>query len=100
MKQLECSAIPSNIVSLPPSISSIFMKFDFQGSFKLGFEFIVILFSFLFVDIFDTVGTLIGVASKGDLLDEKGNLPEKEALLAMLLELLLVLAWEPQLQVM
>ena len=68
---------------LPPSISSIFMKFDFQGSFKLGFEFRVILFSFLFVDIFDTVGTLIGVASKGDLLDEKGNLPKaKEALLA------------------
>lgn len=77
------SLIPSKLVSLPPSISSIFMKFDFQGAFKLGFEFIVIIFSFLFVDIFDTVGTLIGVASKGELLDEKGHLPRaKEALLA------------------
>src|SRR5690554_3158223 len=77
------SLIPSNIVSLPPSISSIFMKFDFQGAFKLGFEFVVIVFSFLFVDIFDTVGTLIGVASKGNLLDKEGKLPKaKEALLA------------------
>ncbi|HHZ13780.1 MAG: NCS2 family permease [Caldicoprobacterales bacterium] len=71
------------IVSLPPSLAPTFMKFDFQGAFKLGFEFIVILFSFLFVDIFDTVGTLIGVASKGNLLDKEGKLPKaKQALLA------------------
>ena len=77
------SLIPSAIISLPPSLDSIFMKFDFSGSFALGFEFIAIMFSFLFVDIFDTVGTLIGVASKANLLDEKGNLPKaKEALLA------------------
>ncbi len=75
--------IPDSIFSLPPSLASTFMKFDISGAFKLGFEFIVIVFSFLFVDIFDTVGTLIGVASKGDLLDEDGNLPKaKEALLA------------------
>lgn len=77
------SLIPSGLISLPPSISSIFFKFDFQGAFALGFEFIVIMFSFLFVDIFDTVGTLIGVASKGNLLDKEGKLPKaKEALLA------------------
>ena len=77
------SLIPSGIISLPPSIGSIFMKFDLQGAFKLGFEFVLIVFSFLFVDIFDTVGTLIGVASKGNLLDKEGKLPKaKEALLA------------------
>ncbi len=46
-------------------------------------QFIVIVFSFLYVDLFDTVGTLIGVAAKGNLLDEKGNLPNaKGALMA------------------
>jgi len=76
--------IPSlQLISLPPSVSPTFFKFDFAGAFKLGFEFFVIMFSFLFVDIFDTVGTLIGVASKGNLLDEDGKLPRaKEALLA------------------
>lgn len=47
------------------------------------FDFIVIIFSFLFVDIFDTLGTLIGVANKADMLDENGKLPHiKQALLA------------------
>ncbi len=46
-------------------------------------DFIVIMFSFLFVDMFDTLGTLIGVANKADMLDENGKLPKiKEALLA------------------
>ena len=46
-------------------------------------EFIVVLFSFLFVDVFDTLGTLIGVATKADMLDENGRLPRiKPALLA------------------
>ena len=54
---------------------------DFSG---VGlFNFIVIVFSFLFVDIFDTLGTLIGVATKADMLDEEGRLPGiKPALLA------------------
>lgn len=47
------------------------------------FNFIVVIFSFLFVDIFDTLGTLIGVSTKADMLDEKGRLPGiKPALLA------------------
>ena len=47
------------------------------------FDFIVIMFSFLFVDMFDTLGTLIGVANKADMLDENGKLPRiKQALLA------------------
>lgn len=46
-------------------------------------EFIVVIFSFLFVDVFDTLGTLIGVATKADMLDENGRLPRiKPALLA------------------
>lgn len=64
-----------------PSLSPIFMKFSFEG--VPVFEFIVIVFSFLFVDIFDTIGTLVGVATKADMLDENGKLPKiKGALLA------------------
>lgn len=56
-------------------------KFDFS-SVRI-FDFIVIIFSFLFVDIFDTLGTLIGVSAKANMLDEKGRLPKiKPALLA------------------
>ena len=59
----------------------IFGKLSFTGVPIL--EFIVIVFAFLFVDIFDTLGTLIGVASKADMLDEEGKLPKiKGALLA------------------
>jgi len=58
-------------------------KFDFGFILKNFSTFLVIMFTFLFTDIFDTVGTLIGVASKGNLLDEKGELPNaKGALLA------------------
>jgi AGZA family xanthine/uracil permease-like MFS transporter len=75
--------IPDGVVSLPPSLKSTFLKFDFKGAIELGFEFIVIMFAFLFVDIFDTIGTLIGVATKADMLDENGKLPRvKGALLA------------------
>ncbi len=56
-------------------------KLDFD---KVGiFDFIVVTFSFLFVDLFDTLGTLIGVSTKSGMLDEEGHLPEiKPALLA------------------
>lgn len=60
-----------------------FCDFDFAWIGSHVMDFVVIVFSFLYVDIFDTVGTLIGVASKADLLDENGNLPRaKEALLS------------------
>lgn len=68
--------IPEEIVSLPPSLAPIFFKFDFNGAWALGFDFIVVLFAFLFVDLFDTVGTLIGVASKANMLDKEGKLPK------------------------
>lgn len=64
-----------------PSIAPIFAKLDF-ASIPTA-ELIVIVFAFLFVDLFDTLGTLIGVASKADMLDENGRLPRiKGALLA------------------
>ena len=71
------SLMPSLSASsfIPPSISSTFCKFDFAWIGSHVSEFVVIVFSFLFVDMFDTIGTVIGVAEKADLLDEDGNLP-------------------------
>ena len=64
-----------------PSLSPIFGKLQFDGIFSL--EFLVVIFAFLFVDIFDTLGTLIGVSTKANMLDENGKLPRiKGALLA------------------
>lgn len=70
----------SNGLSVP-SILPVFGKLQFDGIFSLNF--IVVIFAFLFVDMFDTIGTLIGVASKADMLDEEGKLPRiKGALMA------------------
>ena len=55
------------------SMAPTFFKMDFSGI--LSFNFITIMFAFLFVDMFDTLGTLIGVASKADMLDKDGKLP-------------------------
>lgn len=63
-----------NIVSMPPSVSKVAFQFvGFDEIFSM--EMLVVMFTFLFVDIFDTVGTLAGVASKANLLNEKGQLP-------------------------
>ena len=70
----------SNGISVP-SMAPTFMKLDFSIVFSL--DFVVIMFAFLFVDMFDTLGTLIGVASKADMLDKDGKLPKiKGALLS------------------
>lgn len=64
-----------------PSLAPVFGKLDFSNVFSL--EFVVIIFAFLFVDLFDTIGTLIGVSSKAGMLDENGRLPRiKGALMA------------------
>jgi AGZA family xanthine/uracil permease-like MFS transporter len=73
---LKISAIPENWVSLPPSISPIFLELDIRGALTWGF-FAVILTVFV-MDFVDTMGTLIGVSYRANLLDEKGNLPEIE----------------------
>ncbi len=68
-------------LTLPPSVAPVALKFDFSN--VLSFDMVIVLFTFLFVDMFDTVGTLIGVASKADMIDENGNLPRvKQALFA------------------
>ena len=70
-----------NLISAPPSLSSIAFQFDFHEIFSM--KMLVVLFTFLFVDMFDTVGTLVGVASKANMLDDKGRLPRvKQALFA------------------
>ncbi len=71
----------TSLISTPPSISSIAFQFDFHEIFSM--KMLIVLFTFLFVDMFDTVGTLIGVASKANMLDENGKLPRvKQALFA------------------
>lgn len=65
----------------PPSLAPIFFKFDFSQ--VLSLDMLVVLFTFLFVDMFDTVGTLIGVSTKAKILDKDGNIPKcKQALMA------------------
>lgn len=79
------SVIPTSFVSfdfsaLGQTFGQVF-KVDFSGLNVL--DFFAVMFAFLFVDLFDTLGTLIGVASKADMLDEYGRLPRiKGALLA------------------
>ena len=64
-----------------PSLAPTFMQLDFSAI--LTFNFVTIMLSFMFVDLFDTLGTLIGVASKANMLDKNGRLPKIEgALLA------------------
>ncbi|GDY24372.1 MULTISPECIES: NCS2 family permease [unclassified Agarivorans] len=69
------------IVSMPPNPAPTFMQLDIMGA--LDVTMISVIFAFLFVDLFDTAGTLTAVAQRGKLLDENGNLPNlRKALLA------------------
>ena len=69
------------IVSTPESISPIFCKFEWHNIFTL--DMLVIVFTFLFIDLFDTVGTLVGVSTKAKMVDENGRIPNlKQAFMA------------------
>ena len=68
--------VPSQVVSMPPSLAPIFLQLDIFGALTWGF-FAVILTMFT-MDFLDTVGTLIGVSARANLLDKDGNLPEVE----------------------
>ncbi len=71
----------NGIFSAPASLAPIWFKLDFSHVFSLDMA--TVLFTFLFVDMFDTVGTLVGVASKANMLDADGKLPGvKKALFA------------------
>ena len=67
------SLIPSGIISAPASVAPTLFKMDFSAIASLNF--VVVVFAFLFVDIFDTLGTLIGCATKANMLDKEGKLP-------------------------
>ncbi|EPW2902792.1 NCS2 family permease, partial [Vibrio cholerae] len=69
------------IMSTPPSIAPTFMQLDFSAVFEIGM--ISVVFAFLFVDLFDTAGTLVGVANKAGLIEKDGKIPRlNRALLA------------------
>ena len=77
------STIPSALISFPDLSVSTMFKFDFGFITTHFLDFLVVIFAFLFVDIFDTLGTVIGCAAKADMLDKDGNLPGvKEILFA------------------
>ncbi|WP_234409038.1 NCS2 family permease [Marinilabilia salmonicolor] len=68
-------------LTLPPSVEPIALKFEFSSVFTI--DMLIVLFTFLFVDMFDTVGTLIGVSSKANMIKKDGSLPRaKQALFA------------------
>ena len=60
------------VVSTPESIAPIFCQFEWSNIFTL--DMLVVVFTFLFIDIFDTIGTLIGVCTKANLVDKDGNI--------------------------
>ena len=73
----------SGFASMPPSIAPTLFKFNFSEVFAHFPDFIIVMFTFLFVDMFDTVGTLIGCAGKADMINADGSIPNcKEALFA------------------
>ncbi|HKJ40707.1 MAG TPA: NCS2 family permease [Sunxiuqinia sp.] len=73
--------LPTSFEVTPPSLSPIFMKFKWNHIFTM--DMLIVVFTFLFVDMFDTVGTLIGVSSKAKMLDAEGRVPRvKQALFA------------------
>lgn len=61
------------IISTPPSIEPIFWQFEWHNIFTK--EMIVVVFTFLFVDMFDTIGTLVGVTTKAGMMDKNGKIP-------------------------
>lgn len=82
---LKLVALPQGIMSFNiPSLKPIFLQaFSVDKSEIFSINMVVVVFTLLFVDLFDTVGCLVGVAEKGNLLDENGNIPKaKEAMLA------------------
>ena len=73
------SLFPNGIMSMPASLSPTLMQVDFSS--VMSFEFFTVLMAFLFVDLFDTIGTVIGCASKANLLDSQGRLPKVKQVL-------------------
>lgn len=69
------------LLSAPESIAPLFCQFDWSNILSL--DMVVVVFTFLFIDMFDTVGTLIGVCTKANMIDKNGRIPRlKEAFMA------------------
>lgn len=64
--------LPGTLVSAPPSLTPTFLQLSFDGLFNWGM--LTVIFAMFFTDLFDTIGTFVGVASKAELMDEQGNL--------------------------
>ncbi|MFO0997161.1 MAG: NCS2 family permease [Alphaproteobacteria bacterium] len=76
---LGLSPWPSGVVDVPPSLAPTFLQLDISHAWEVGL--VVIVFTFLMVEMFDTAGTLVGVAHRAGLLDAQGRLPRiKQAL--------------------
>lgn len=70
-----------SLVSLPQSLEPTFMQFDFKA--LMNFDMALVIFALVFMDIFNTIGTLIGAAAKTEMMDAEGNVKNvKEAMLA------------------
>lgn len=71
----------TSFFSTPPSLSPIFFKFEWKSIFSI--DMVICVLTFLFIDMFDTIGTLIGVSNRAGMVDEKGNIPRlKQAFMA------------------
>ncbi|MGF1764771.1 NCS2 family permease [Aliivibrio kagoshimensis] len=71
----------AGVMSMPPSLAPTFLQLDFSGALDVGL--ISVIFAFLFVDLFDTAGTLVGVSQKANLVGKDGKIPRlNRALLA------------------
>ncbi|MDR2951785.1 MAG: NCS2 family permease, partial [Treponema sp.] len=77
------TVVPDGFSPFSAPAAPLFFQFDFSTSTILTFKFFTVFFTFLFVDIFDTIGTLVGVTTQAGLIDKNGNIPHvKQALLA------------------
>lgn len=63
----------TSVLDVPPSIAPIVMKFEWHN--VLSFDMAICVLTFLFIDMFDTIGTLLGVSHRAGMVDEKGNIP-------------------------
>lgn len=73
--------LPTSFMSMPPSLAPTLFKFEWHNIFTV--DMLVVLFTLLFMDMFDTIGTLVGVATKAKMLDKEGRVPNvKKALFA------------------
>lgn len=71
----------NGVVDTPPSMAPILLKFEWSNI--LSFDMLICVLTFLFIDMFDTIGTLIGVSSRAGMMDEQGNIPRlKQAFMA------------------